>query len=333
MHHSKYDYVKTCIASGMPVRLTSEAGVGKTTMSRQIAEELSLPFYTISCTKQMSVNALIGFISINGTYIPTQFRKAFESGGVFLLDELDAGDPNVLLVLNTIENGYMAFPDGVVEAHPDFRLVATTNPDDGHSIYTGRSKLDFATRDRYHTIHLERDPELELALTSPEVVTEITIARKVLESSASSRQLTMRDAIRIHKLKQLGISDSPIEDVVFCEDSFMYKDFTDELAKLQHKARRESLTQSEAESIDELWEVIQREALDADMSPAETPAEELALDIAIKVIDAYKAKRSMPNYEISTTAVPSGSAFGIREISSGLSRTVTEEEYSSYVPF
>ena len=260
MHHLKYNYVKTCIESGMPIRLTSEAGAGKTTMAMQIAEELDLEFFTISCTKQMSVNALIGFISINGTYIPTQFRKAYESGALFLLDELDAADPNVLLALNTIENGYMAFPDGVIKAHPSFRLVATTNPDDNHSIYTGRSKLDFSTKDRYHTIPLERDPNLELHLTSQEVVDEITIARQVLESNSSSKQLTMRDAIRIHKLKSLGISTSPIEDVVFSDDYIMYTEYTKKAETITKTKAKESMTQSQAKSIDELFEIVTRES-------------------------------------------------------------------------
>ena len=276
MKHSKYPYVKSCIESGMPIRLTGEAGTGKTTICRQIAEELSLTFYTISCTKQMSVNALIGFISINGVYIPTQLRQAFENGGLFLLDELDAADPNVILVLNTIENGYMAFPDGVVTAHPSFRLVATTNPDSNHSIYTGRSKLDFATIDRYHTIHLDRDPELELYLTSQEVVDEITIARKVLESNSSSRQLTMRDAIRIYRLKALGISEAPIQDVVFVDDSIMYKEFTSQYTKVVREQKKASMTQSEASTIDELWHVIQRES---GSTPAFEPHEADLTDI------------------------------------------------------
>ncbi len=284
MKHTKYDYVKTCIEAGMPVRLTSEAGCGKTTMCIQVATELELDFYTVSCTKQMSVNALIGFISINGVYIPTQLRKAFESGGLFLLDELDAADPNVLLVLNTIENGYMAFPDGVLDMHPDFRLVATTNPDDNHSIYTGRSKLDFATKDRYHTIPLLRDPLLELHLTSQEVIDEVTIARSILESNSSQRQLTMRDSIRIFKLKALGISESPMEDVVFTDDEILFSEYTTKAKSIVAKQKKASMTQQSATTIDELWDVVSKDA------PVIT-AVDYAMDAAqYSGIDANKSK-------------------------------------------
>lgn len=260
MHHSKYDYIKKVTAARLPILLSGEAGCGKTTIAKQLAADLDIPFYTMSCTKQMSVGALIGFLSVSGTYIPTQLRQAFEHGGLFLLDELDAADANTLLVLNTIENGYIAFPDKVVQAHEDFYLFATSNPVDSHSIYTGRSKLDFATIDRYFRVDLERDPDLELALTCAETVAEVAVAREILTSHGSSAQCTMRDAIRIHKLRSLGVTDSPIRDVVFPTDSNLYSDYSDRITPLKEEVRKASMTQSEATTIDELWDVVVSEA-------------------------------------------------------------------------
>ena len=260
MKHSKQDYIAKCVESGIPVLLEGTAGTGKTTIAKNLAKLHGKEFYALTGTKQTSINALIGFTSINGIYIPTQFREAFEHGHYFLIDEIDGMDSNVLLTLNTIENGYMAFPDKVVEVHPEFRLMATANPRNEQSIYTGRSKLDFSTLDRFFTIPIDRDPELELYLTSQEVVDEITIARKVLESNSSSRQLTMRDAIRIYRLKALGISEAPIQDVVFVDDSIMYKEFTSQYTKVVREQKKASMTQSEASTIDELWDVIQRES-------------------------------------------------------------------------
>jgi MoxR-like ATPase len=260
MHHSKYSYVKKVVESGIPVLLMGPAGSGKSTMAMQIAQDLSLTFHSISCTKQMSVNALLGFISINGVYIPTQLRNAFENGGVFLLDEADAADPNVLLCLNTIENGFISFPDGIVQKHQNFRLILTANPADAHSTYTGRSKLDFSTIDRYFHITLDRDPELELSLTSPEIVEHADIARSILKSHGVTSTVTMRDAIRMHKLSQLDISDCVYHDVVFHKHTDLYEQFNSKLAVKATEAKKKSMTQSEATSVDELWEVIQREA-------------------------------------------------------------------------
>jgi cobaltochelatase CobS len=260
MHHSKYSYVKKVVSSGMPVLLSGPAGSGKSTMAMQVAEDLDLSFSSVSCTKQMSVNALLGFISINGVYIPTQFRDAFQNGKVFLLDEIDAADPNVLLCLNTIENGFISFPDGIIKKHPNFRLIATSNPADAHATYTGRSKLDFSTLDRYFHIILDRDPELELSLTSPEIVEHADIARSILASHGITSTVTMRDAIRMHQLSQLDISDCIYHDVIFHKHTDLYTMFQNSLAIKHTEAKKQSMTQSEATSIDELWEVIQREA-------------------------------------------------------------------------
>jgi hypothetical protein len=260
MHHNKYSYVKKVVESGMPVFLSGPAGSGKSTMAMQIAKDLSLTFHSISCTKQMSVNALLGFISINGVYIPTQLRNAFENGGLFLLDEADAADPNVLLCLNTIENGFISFPDSIVQKNPNFRLILTANPSDAHSTYTGRSKLDFSTIDRYFHITLDRDPELELSLTSPDIVEHADIARSILKANGVTSTITMRDTIRMYKLSQLDISNCIYHDVIFHKHPELYSEFDTVIGNKRLEAKKKSMTQSEATSVDELWEVIQREA-------------------------------------------------------------------------
>jgi len=265
--HSKYEYVKRVVDAGLSVLLTGEAGTGKTTIAKQIAEELDRPFSSLSMTKQTSVNAIIGFISINGTYIRSQFREAFEHGHIFLLDELDAADPNVLLVLNTIENGYVAFPDGIVNMHPNFRLIATANPMDEHQLYTGRSKLDFSTLDRYYTIDLPRDPELEIALTSQETVDAVNIARTIIADIGSSKHLTMRDTIRIHTLIKHNIDTDAIHTILNTRDKALAVTFSnryDAVRKEQakEKAEREkaeriaNMTQNEVETFDLLWDKI-----------------------------------------------------------------------------
>lgn len=260
MKHKQYDYVRTLVEANIPTLLVGVAGCGKSTLAKQIAEELGFGFSSMSCTKQMSVNALMGFISINGVYIPSQLRKAYTDGSVFLLDELDAADANVLLCLNTIENGFISFPDGIVEAHPDFRLVATANPLDAHSTYTGRSKLDFSTMDRYFTVEIERDDSLEISLTSSELFEEVTLARDVLQSLGASRTVTMRDSIRMHKLSSLGISDCNFKDVVFAKDTASYALFENKRKEVTSARAYTRMTQQDAKTVDDLWTIVQRES-------------------------------------------------------------------------
>ena len=331
MIHSKQDYISKCVESGIPVLLEGIAGTGKTTIAKNIAKLHGKEFYAITGTKQTSVNALIGFTSINGVYIPTQFRKAFEEGHYFLIDEIDGMDSNVLLTLNTIENGYMAFPDKVVEIHPEFRLMATANPRSEHSIYTGRSKLDFSTLDRFFAIPLERDPHLELHLTSQEVVDEITIARQVLESNSSSKQLTMRDAIRIYKLKSLGISTSPIEDVVFSDDYIMYTEYTKKAETITKTKAKESMTQTQAKTIDELFSVVKRESTST--SNKESTVVPDMGEEAFRVLERYtETKLVPPEWHISnypSVENPFAGDYAVKH-SSGYNILISREALDAY---
>jgi len=252
MEHKQYSYIKALVEDNEPVLLEGVAGTGKTTIARHTAKDLGLSFFVISMTRQTTKNDIIGFISINGKYIPTQFRKIFEHGGLCLLDELDAGDPNTLLIFNTIENGFMSFPDGVINRHPDFRLIATANPQDQHNLYTGRSKLDAATLDRFEPVYIELDSNLEESLTSQESLEEITLARAALEDNNITKPISMRDSIRYHKRKARGLDDAPIDKLLQNDANIT----TLYLEKLNTLRPPPAPTQSSANTVDELWNTI-----------------------------------------------------------------------------
>ena len=254
MKHKKQDEISTLIKANISVLLEGQKGCGKSTILKNIAKDLEMDFYTISMTKQTTLNALIGFLSINGTYIPSQLRKAVEFGGLMLLDELDAGDPNVILCLNTLENGYLAFPDGIIEAHKDFRLCATSNPAGEHQMYTGRSKLDAATLDRFDVVWVDRDPQLEIILTDNNTYREVTLMRKVLSDNNMSKVLSMRDTIRLHKRKSIGLAKG-YEATLLGETSLV----TSYLEKLKAERPIPDASQADCESIDHLWEIINAE--------------------------------------------------------------------------
>jgi hypothetical protein len=111
---------------------------------------------------------LTGFIDAQGRIVSTAFRKAFEFGGVFLFGETDASMPGALLAFNTaLANGWMDFPDGVVQKHPDFRVVADANTfgTGADRLYVGRNQLDAASLDRYAVLDWPYDEALEAALS------------------------------------------------------------------------------------------------------------------------------------------------------------------------
>lgn len=250
--HLQHETVKKYLKAGLYPMLVGQAGSGKSSCALAVAKELDKTLYALSMTRQTSLAHIIGFKSVDGTYIPTQFRDAFENGHLFLLDELNAADPNVLLALNTIENGFMSFPDKVVDMHPDFRLLATSNPEEDNMIYTGRSKLDFATKNRFIEVPMELDTELEIDITDPISAATAREAREVLRDYGISRIITMRDTIKYHKIKDMeGIPLDPLDVFVF----------GDKAAKNSLKGRIERMqkklaTLGSANTIEELTELI-----------------------------------------------------------------------------
>ena len=248
--HSKFDEITTLVNAGIAVLLTGEKGSGKTTVAKDVTEKLNLSFFSLSMTRQTTLSHLLGFMNVNGTYIPNQIRKAAENGGVVLLDEIDASDPNVILSLNTVENGYIAFPDKVVELHPDFRLMATSNPQDNHRDYNGRAKLDASTIDRFDIIDVERDANLEKTLVDHQTYSHMSLLRSCLEETNSPTYISMRDTIRYQKRKELNLLDGFI-------DRLMKKD---QLALDKYKETCDSIPKvsdiTECERLSDVWDFV-----------------------------------------------------------------------------
>lgn len=149
--------------------LVGMAGTGKTFAAEQASEALGVPFYAMSVGAQTSKSDIIGYTDANGNYVRTHFRDAYEKGGVFLMDEIDAGNANVLIQVNAaLANGYMSFPDAMVRKHQDFVFIASANTygNGASRQYVGRNQLDAATLDRFAVIDWLIDDELESQLAT-----------------------------------------------------------------------------------------------------------------------------------------------------------------------
>lgn len=197
-HRLLGDLITLC-ANRLPVLLVGPAGTGKTHAASQVAEALGLGYESISVGAQTSKSDLLGFIHANGGYVSTGFRRAYEHGGVFLLDELDAGNSNVLIALNAaLSNGACAFPDGMVKKHKDFVLVASANTYGlgASREYVGRNQLDAATLDRFCVLDWPIDAALERKLCGHAKWLEVVRAiRKHAESEGLRLLVTPRASI------------------------------------------------------------------------------------------------------------------------------------------
>lgn len=164
MHH-KFPLLLAAVAAGVNIMLVGPAGSGKTTAAVHAAQALDLPFYGTGAIN--SEYKLTGFIDAQGRIVCTAFRKAFEHGGVFLFDEMDASMPSALLAFNAaLANDWMDFPDANVRRHKDFRVISGANTFGmgADRQYVGRNQLDAASIDRYAVLDWNYDEALEAAM-------------------------------------------------------------------------------------------------------------------------------------------------------------------------
>lgn len=204
--HEKFDEVLKIVSLDIPVFLTGAAGTGKNVICKQVAKSLGLDFYFTNAVSQEY--KLTGFIDANGKYQETQFYKAFTQGGLFFLDEMDASIPEVLVILNAaIANRYFDFPNGKVEAHPDFRVIAAgnTNGLGADNAYTGRYCLDRASLDRFALVDIDYSLEIEKSLCNGnmELIDFVHAFRKACSEAGIDCLCSYRTIERISKLENV----------------------------------------------------------------------------------------------------------------------------------
>jgi cobaltochelatase CobS len=165
--------------------LSGPAGSGKTHGAKMLAKALNLAWHYNGALSMP--HELLGFRDARGNFHRTPFREAYEHGGVYLFDEVDASDNSALLALNAaLANGTATFPDGQVQRHVDCIIIATANTWGlgATADYVGRSKLDAAFLSRFPgRLPWEYDSALEVAISG-----NANFARRVIDARERARK-------------------------------------------------------------------------------------------------------------------------------------------------
>lgn len=198
------------------VWLTGPAGSGKTHAAKQVAEELGLPFYYTGAI--LEPFSLLGFTDAQGKVVRTQFREAWEHGGVFLFDEVDGSGANALLAFNgALANHMCPFPDAVIPQHKDCIIIAAANTW-GHGAtleYVGRNKLDDSTKSRFVFLDWPYDESFERTLTDNAAwVARVQKIRANVASKQIKVAITPRATIYGSALLAAGFSQADVEAMV-----------------------------------------------------------------------------------------------------------------------
>lgn len=225
---TEFQEILTAASVGLNILLVGPAGCGKTHLAHQVAEALGRPFASLSCTAGMSESSLTGWMlpSDNGAfeYIPSDFVTMYETGGVFLFDEVDAADPNTLLFINqALANGSFYLPQRKgatkVSRHADFVCLAAANTfgTGANMTYAGRERLDEATLDRFRagTVLLDYDKAFERKVVDPDLLAWGWATRKRITETRLNRVLSTRFLLDATKLMKAGRTMEQIKATYF----------------------------------------------------------------------------------------------------------------------
>lgn len=226
--HPIFEQVLFHIQAGDDVMLVGPRGCGKSTLAAHLAKALDLRCHPQTISGGVTEAKLFGRVTPDistgkNIYHPAPFADYFENGGVFLLDEVDGGDPNVLLSLNgCLANGELALErtkNPVAKRHTDFVCLAAANTwgNGADRQYVGRNQQDSAFTERFVPIGMDYDRDLERALCpgADELLERLWRYRDKIRANRLERTVSTRFICRAYKWIQRGKDLEYVDSMLF----------------------------------------------------------------------------------------------------------------------
>ena len=154
--------VLLALATNQRCYLYGHTGTGKTTLYEQVAARLQWPLTRINLDTEIGRLELLGKEALReesgatvSAFQAGAVVTAMDNGHILLIDEIDAGAPECLFILQALAEGRplnLLEDNRVVEPQPTFRLVASANTngqvdESGH--YQGTKALNAAFLNRF----------------------------------------------------------------------------------------------------------------------------------------------------------------------------------------
>lgn len=173
--HRATAYVEKLVDAEIPILLIGPTQTGKGFIAKNIANNRGLQFGSVPLNAGASIMWLFGRNMPQG-YVSTDFIRCYEEGGVFLFDEIDAADANLLIAVNdALSNGVLSNPvkDMRIDKHENFIALAAANTtgEGADASYAGRERLDAATLERFRMgrVLIDYDRELQSKILMGEI--------------------------------------------------------------------------------------------------------------------------------------------------------------------
>ncbi|MEM6413402.1 MAG: gas vesicle protein GvpN [Pseudomonadota bacterium] len=235
------------LRSGIPVHLRGPAGAGKTTLALQAAARLNRPAVLMSGDSCLSSQDLVGketgtrsrrvvdkFIhSVQkteletvGVWVDKHLTTAVLNGYTLVYDEFTRSPANANnALLTALEERRLIVPgrsdeETLIEAHPEFRVIFTSNPDD----YAGVEVPQDALIDRMITLDVaSHSVDTEAGIISVRSGLDIGIAKRIallvrrLRAETQQTRTSVRSSIMIAKVVAANRLNSRMTDAAFVQ--------------------------------------------------------------------------------------------------------------------
>lgn len=232
VYHEAFKKILYLAAKGFDFFLHGPAGVGKSFLCEQVANNLpsqdgkggikrGRPFWAINCSGGITERHFTGTTTPNlhtgeSVFCSTPLVELVEKGGLAFLDEGDALDPNVWVCLNSLmANGYLSLPlrreNPIARRHKDFVLgvAANTTGTGADAEYTARFKLDLSTIDRFAgcMVPVGYSPTIERHICpEPLLLERLWEWRAAIQKAGITRILSTRMIAKAYAFHQDGES-------------------------------------------------------------------------------------------------------------------------------
>lgn len=195
------EVLKRAYEARLNTLIISPPGAGKTHSVFHVCAALGIPAIRVNLKESTTAESLVGsWLPDNGGWrwsdgLLTKFVK---NGGCFIVDELNAASPGINFLFHPLLDDARTLvledKDGeIIQAHSDFWLVATINPEGA-----GTEDLNAALKDRFAAkVYYEYSARVErklLSKTAQKIAHELRSKRAdAIETPVSTRMLIAFD--------------------------------------------------------------------------------------------------------------------------------------------
>ncbi|RLF44442.1 MAG: hypothetical protein DRN17_04475 [Thermoplasmata archaeon] len=202
-----FDILEYALQNKKNVLFYGEKGSGKSAMARAFAAHKGLPYFRINLDGMVTAEDLLGQWVRAGddwAWSDGVLTMAMRHGGVFVIDEINAGSPEVNFVFQSALDDDRQIilrnkDNEVVKAHPNFLVIANMNPD-----YEGTRPLNEALEDRFDmVIEVDYDNRIERKLIKDNNLLELAKRiRKMHRSGEITRTISTRSLLQFQENKE-----------------------------------------------------------------------------------------------------------------------------------